>query len=886
MKLSIKKLGNRYAMEVIKDGQVVESWASNSWNLSTAKKVEVYGSIAEVPNLDAIPLEIEIIEPEIPTGHVIEVTKRKKYEFIEYKNGRIHDKWTASSLSTSHLREGMPDDAMSTLFAMHYNQTLRFDLSRIDASIMLRYYSTSIRDYAGETEYAAASDLLDAFYTSSELPPDVICRWDSIQDLASVDIDYHNIPLAERPTEEWFRYVIDRLELNPPLWFRSHGSGCKLFYVRTEECLADDIAAFAGFLWATYDPRASIEIKADCRHPKSRRTSDSGIAGRVHKGSTETRIKNPVTGVDIQDVDTETRDQYLADTYNAAVGDRLNHQHCPIAPSHGSDAVYVGESGLFCHRCHAVLGQGFRSYAQLIRGSSLPSTITTMIKWCTHWHHAKRVFQHIMPNISEYTIKKCYRAALLSQHPQQKVDAVFSLQSDFVRGAGVWVLAHDGVILPQKAESLIAKLPATWVGAKPDKELVTLFQTTTDLTQFGYPPLKTIRGARIYSQHLPFADDTIPLLLQNSLYRKSHAKSAARYVTKDDRMDAQQYKEVYEQSFPDINWAYLELLIVAAGIAEGEPRQNKAILVDGPSGSGKSGTVEVAAMTIGSKHAEVTYCEEERFRQQIIAASLGGAAFVRGDEIFKTAERKKTTPRQALDPLLQLTPESTSHVMYIGPVPLGDLPVVVFTDVYIPESIKHDLQLARRVIYVHLDKRQAHWPDAINQTIKEIGKFRITSDTHAHAANSFMSDIIDKWFVSSCPTLQEVSEALGFTLLENAQDFRDSSHALCRLYECVSSSTTDESGWVCIRRTDSSSLANAWREVADSTWHGSRRCKEQDWSMILGVDDAVSFDCVSSSDDVMLRFRVGSWASPDKVNGAITNEPSTACDTNSSWGVG
>src|SRR5262249_27180811 len=250
-------------------------------------------------------------------------------------------------------------------------------------------------------------------------------------------------------------------------------------------------------------------------------------------------------------------------------------------------------------------------------------------------------------------------------------------------------------------------------------------------------------------QHMDYPDpDRITAVAPNDLLRpESMASYRPRYIKPGQRMSLDQAWQVYERYFPGLVHNFLLVQIAAKGVSEGGVGLPPIILVTGPSGSAKSATVTLAAATCGDTSTEVLWSkEQERFRQAI-KSGIDAGSFVSVHEILKDALRAGLTPVEALDPILTLTPASTSHLMYVGPVPLGRLPASTLTDIFCPQEVRDDVQLARRLIYVRLPSR-VDWetPLTTHAGGKGIEAFRTFGQEEADAANAVLSHVIDRYF--------------------------------------------------------------------------------------------------------------------------------------------
>ena len=210
--------------------------------------------------------------------------------------------------------------------------------------------------------------------------------------------------------------------------------------------------------------------------------------------------------------------------------------------------------------------------------------------------------------------------------------------------------------------------------------------------------------------------------------------------------------------------------------------------------------------------------------------------------------------------------------MYVGPVSLGRLPAFTLTDIYCPQKVRDDVQLSRRLIYVRLPSR-VDWETALTQHAggKPIEAFRTFGQDEADAANGVLSYVIDRYFQTP-RTLREIAADLGYSTLEESDDFEDPGELMKRFFElaCAAPDRLNDSdrrrwkgrGWKKVQRHEETELADLWRQLADGEaedYTRSRRCRETDWGRLLGRPGLpVTFEVTSSSHStVAVRFKVG-----------------------------
>src|SRR6266566_5313269 len=139
------------------------------------------------------------------------------------------------------------------------------------------------------------------------------------------------------------------------------------------------------------------------------------------------------------------------------------------------------------------------------------------------------------------------------------------------------------------------------------------------------------------------------------------------------------------------------------------------LFLSGPTGSAKSSTVVLAAAMCGdSNHSIIWSPNLDRVRGGLLEAKQSGS-FATFNEILKDGTGAGQSLLQTMDFCLNLTEDSLSHKLYVGPVPLGALPVCVWTDTSVPAELKEQAQLARRLIHCHLP-RQVDWSTGLRRS--------------------------------------------------------------------------------------------------------------------------------------------------------------------------
>lgn len=736
---------------------------------------------------------------------------------------------------------------------------------------------------------APAAKLTELLQDKSLTIDQPLIEWDGTDVVACLDVDYHYADAGMIPPASWRTYHAGATRPTPFADHLSHGGGVKLYYVEKDGFRADELAAVASIYWASIDARCRCEVLSRTRHPLYPRP-DTGKPACEGVG-----MRTPSTDVgELQRWFSKTVTEAAVDEWLAEQGyrrgDALEHSHCPISPGYVSKGkpVLIGDFGIFCQSCSAYgksrggRKPGFVGYAQLI-GTVNPA-IQHTVKHLAHWEHARIVMLDRL-KMPERLLKLAYSAMLKVLHgtDDPRIPSVFRAGRDMVRQLRRWTTVDGSYTYPRDIGPMLSELPACQVvagtdesrSAKPVTALVTRFAHGSDLTEYGYPAVTPLPGCRIYGHYLDYTDDKIRYPVPHRQFTLGDGRFAPQYL-KPDKRHKEPWK-VVEQFFPGINREYVKLLIVQKGFVEGQQAQAPFVLVSGPTGAGKSTMIHVAASICGDYCTDLTWCEDStRLRQQMLAANDAGS-FMTINEVFKEANRAGVSYVAALDPILNLTEDSTSHKMYVGPVALDRLPALVCTDVTVPYDVFADKQLARRFIYVHLSSQQ-QWDVSILKTgLGQAKLLRCHNEETAWACNSILSDVIDEFFRESM-LWSDAARKLGFALLNKSDDYESPDDELREFFRLVCEAPDSDRkpgpGWKLIRQEATGALVESWGRLADGKgdgdWGRSRRCSEVDWQKLLGGDRVIEIDISRYSQGITLvRFRVGTSRKPDAVNAEI-----------------
>lgn len=705
-----------------------------------------------------------------------------------------------------------------------------------------------------------------------------VLEWSGIDRLACLDVDYHRGPDWVPPGARVIAQILDTRPA-PAIFHLSHGGGAKLYYAAKDGYTAGELAAVAAVQWATVDGRASVEILPRSRHPCYARGDTPGRTPAEIHWQTQSIDVSALRAWLGRTVDPDAVELILSQQ-GWTIGTTLPHEHCPISPSpsHGAP-VFVGETGVYCHRCAAkgvtLSGRrpGFLSYATML--GTVSTDIRTMVEGFAHWEHAQIVLAERV-RLPYPLLRLAYSAILKMFHgpDDPRIRRVFGAGSDMVRQLRRWTTRDGTVTYTSAIAPMLADLPATQIlvdgSAKPDPATVARFGQQADLRTNGYPPVTPVAGIKIWGHYLDYPDERILYAVPAAPFRVQDGRWAPRYRHPGDRM-ADPWN-VVERYFPGIDRGYLRLLLVQKGYVEGSAAQAPFVLVKGPTGAGKSTTVHLAASIAGDKCTDVVWTPDVARLRQSIYAGVDAGTYVTVDEVFKGARAARLSEVQALDPVLNLTESSSSHVLYVGPVQLSRLPALVCTDIDVPFAVHADKQLARRFVLVKLSGSRS-WSKSLSKHSLQPDLFRLHSDECARSADAIVSEIIDEFFGAPQSWADAVKQC-GFQLLSESDEYESANDELRRLFQLVCEAEPEKqryaesAGWRAIRQSDGGALPELWASItAGANWDDGRRCKEVDWQQLMDAPVPIEFDLAPyRGTTIYVRFRHGPMKAPIAVN--------------------
>jgi hypothetical protein len=731
-----------------------------------------------------------------------------------------------------------------------------------------------------------------------------VMSWNSHDDIAAIDIDYHR---EGKPTAAELASRIGRVEPSPAYSWITHGGGVRLIYVRHRGYTALEQALLAMIdVSPMFRDATGIEIKHDTRHPcypraNGRRAGE--VQDHVVQDDPSVFIGRLLHTAD--DVVDEEAVRVWLEENGYAEGERLPHCNCPIEPTDDpkNDCVILLEGGIYCHSCDAkghthpkCSRPGFVPWAKLVdahRSEPRVNHLKAAVRNKTHWAHAKFVVQYHTGLVGKHA-ELLYKVLLRRWHvdgfgrplstaaakaTEDLIGRCFFPAIPLVRGEGAWVHPRD-LATPYSERGLaqmVTALPAVQYvdretgEVKVDKLRAGIFQSNGDLTAYGYAPLDPVRGADV-GRLVPASDNeqhrrTVPALLP--------ADPPFRFYDRTARAKFD-FREHIARRFPGVNIELLKLLIAGKGYAQRSASEPPRVLITGQSGGGKSAHVLLAAVLVGDTVGKVAIDQDpDRFlRGYATEARRNG--FVFSDEVAKS----KLTATDLCARLLLVSREATFHQLYVGSTKVGRLAVHVMADTLVPKPMRDEVQLARRIIHVDLgagvNAKSSDW-----RVLGDINDW-LTADveaaTNREASHMLVSEVMDEVRLDAgglSITFEDYAERLGFHLLRDAVDGADGDEPFRELFkqvlaapECTKGKWKGP-GWKVFSLSDNTPLARAFKACQEGGDGDFQAITGRQWGGVMNIPGLVC-DVSPHRQQVGLRFRVGDPRSADvRYNAAV-----------------
>ncbi len=693
-------------------------------------------------------------------------------------------------------------------------------------------------------------------------------RWAGDEHLAVLDID----DVAETTSAD---ALLAGLAVRPWLaWISASGRGMHAVYYATEYP-AGDLARCAAVSVAEVDRGAGVEVL----------TRTAAPPGDVSECGQEAEPRLPLGWLEDAEVDPAVLDEWL-EARDLRIGGRYPHESCPIdpRPTTGTAPVVVQDDGIRCYVCGSR-----RTFARLISGRR-PSLIATAARHLVHWTHAHYILAEERPDIARRAgfARAVYRslAALTHGPDDPRLGSMFHPSLRIVRLSGCWADSATLAPLTGHGRQVFASLPSVRYldeAGEPKASPIELALAASNATLPGYAEVVPVRGLRLWGVHNDYPQDR---RVRGVL--PTEAAYPPRYVPPSHRMDESAAWARIETEFPGIDRAYLSLLLAARGVAESGAGAVPMVLVEGPSGGGKSATVLLAAEILGDVAKVVQPSTAvELFDRTFGQHAASGAGFIRLDEFAKTTSDARI--REQFEPLFLVERDYTCARMYVGQISVPVRSVVVVSRVSFPTAVFSEPQITRRFVCLRLPGATPDWRD----TSGGIEGWRDRSATNARAADAIISAVVDRHLAAGAPPdVRRIAEALGIEApryqigLEDAlpEERLETARAVYRLWLAIPGGTIPgdsaraATGWRVVDPAGQDPLSLAWREVCDDPerrWGGTRGISAEDLSTLVGFPRGTQIQCSQRGGKTLVRFVVGSGRGrrSGPVNEAIEFEP-------------
>lgn len=698
-----------------------------------------------------------------------------------------------------------------------------------------------------------------------------VVLWNSAEQMCAVDFDVD--PAYAFDTASLLA-LLDRHRPSPSLAWTTHGGGLRLIYAaegdpETDGFTAEEVAAVSLLNLSTIAPYVGLELKKETRHP----CSPDGAGrrgGEVLVREQQFDVRSLWRHLRVLEATDSEVVEWL-DSRGMAVGSRYDHVQCPVAPSDrgGRQPVFVGDRGVHCFICEAAgvcagsSRAGFFPFAHLC-GVPRASLLQQCLEGPSHWEHARYLVEQTLC-VPQRHARLVYGAGVALLRGRLLSRRCFAVGRDLVRLGDRWANlcgeSYSGDIRP-----ILATLPAaTYLDdkgrPKPDRARVACLDQPHDLSRYGYPPLQPVFGCRMWPEDLVNDGPAVAVVQTRELSHESAV--SLRPSLSGPCMPEAEVKRIFDEAFPGLHWPLLRLLVAARGVAEGGRDMPPMVFVTGPSGAGKSATPHLAASVCGDRNREVVWnANSDRVRQAVMEAASSGT-FVTFNEVLKEARRQIKRPAEAMDYALNLTSDSSSHVLYRGPREMGRLPVFVWTDTDLVEQIRKDAQFARRIVHVRLDS-SVDWRESLRKSgVGHPKRFRQSSEARARACDAVLCGVVHE-FLRPPTTFDDIARRLGFGSLCDSEEADDGRKLLLDLFECTCQAPPPTGadkvrwpgpGWRVLQRDHETPLRAAWMAVADEeSFVTSRAAQEVDWQRVASLTEPTRLEVRSHGSRVALRF--------------------------------
>jgi hypothetical protein len=523
----------------------------------------------------------------------------------------------------------------------------------------------------------------------------------------------------------------------------------------------------------------NVEVKRDARHPLAIHPDAPGAtAGPLMIGP------GPAAGDGGTGVvtDSAARDRLLA-ARGMQIGGRYDHTHCPIdpCPSSGQDPVAVYDDRIVCFRCQ---GQGRSTKGsapgvfRFTSGGGVWQKLCAWAKVPVHRGHLRHVLEVILPHVSASIRREAYELALhetIGPHPDLIARALQGCNDLVLLNSEQWVLLRETGIHPvaKPTEKLLSGLAccsyiSSKGGLRPDPEKVA--RALLGVVD-GYPPIRMVRPPVI----LPNPDPVTGVFLLAD-------RSRCHIRLLDDPLPWEECCAALQKPFPGIEPALLCAILGGVFCVIVNPGQPGMLATTGPTGSGKTGTVTLAAGILGESVEDFDVTMEREKLSRCV-----GAACARGQRLFVADEIDKERLVDHLGKLLRLGAQTVYRPLYSdGQVSVDSPLFLVLPCISLPCFLSDFDEVQRRLRVVRLRRKAGDWTANCGGSIQ---RWPDLTPANRRLANSVMTHCY-RFAASVEFSWPQLADSLDVGYLRDTESEAARRAALADLYEACRNPST------------------------------------------------------------------------------------------------
>lgn len=646
----------------------------------------------------------------------------------------------------------------------------RIDITPIYHPNNHNYFIRGITGKAeSRTEIANFKQAIDAVDVGSEH----VVEWDGLNNLCCLDIDFERAP----PQHQLIAAVHD-LRFCPWFLFGTKSKSVHLIYRGSDIYSAIEFAA-SGMLEMVHKyPHAKYEFL-----PRTRVSYIEPIE------MTQPTDLMQLKGLLQEREGTEGEFSDWLNERGMRPGGRYPHTKCPVTPDHssrGNDPVQVHKHGIKCHKCGSdgiKYGSGdagwFPSRA-LMGGRLKPGELLQSAINFVHFDQSRHELERF--SISDDAQRALYSAVLKSVHAPDdpRIGMVWhpTGRKRLLRKAGYWVDENNETIETAGDNGLLHQLPFVHdllhdYTTKVNPVRIAWSKQSVDLEPYGMHAYTSLTGY----QFSRFDDSQTRILKVQPYYLRSAPHRAPKYIPESKRLEFDKCQSELEGMFPGINFPLIMLHLIGRGCSEYLSGRLAMTAITGPTGAGKTLHGVIASAISGDDPQ--WYSDQpdmNRFYDAVFKNSQSSGYFF-ADEVFKNYNHGQTGIVTAL---LQLGPNTSFHLLYLGQVRLGTAPYTVITETTIPLAVRQNEQIGRRFVHVHLNSVWNIDSHLHANGMTDVNHLRLSiTAEQLNAFDSLLSWITDNHFADGKPDFFSLAKELGFPLLREGDAVEDK-HTLIR----------------------------------------------------------------------------------------------------------